>query len=196
MIRIFARIRGPAALTACVLALAAPSAVLAGDVADAAARAERFLDEGKTQEAIDAFAGATDAFWRAMPLAFSTVAFAEQVRSYGDFSPLAAAQFRAGEAALVYLEPVGFEWMPEGNAFLSNLEADLEIRSPSGLIFGKAEKFATFARTSRHKSRELDLRIRVALPELKPGSYELLLTLRDTISGKTASASLPFTLVE
>jgi hypothetical protein len=196
MIRIFARVCGPAALTACVLVLAGSSAVRAGDIAEAAARAERFLVEGKPQEAIRAFEDATDAFWSALPLTFATAAFADRIQSYGNYTPRAAAQFRAGETALVYVEPVGFGWTAEGDSFRSSLEADLEIRSTGGLIFGRAENFATFARTSRHKSRELDLRVRIALPELKPGDYALLLTVRDTVAGKVATTNLPFTLVE
>jgi hypothetical protein len=193
MIWTITRAGAPAALAACVLI---SSAARAGETADAAARAESLLAEGKTQEALAAFDSATDAFWSALPLTFSTTAFADEVRSHGDYAPRAEATFRAGETALIYLEPVGFGWMAEGDSFRTNLEADVEIRSAKGAIFAQAEKFAIFERTSRHKSRELDLRVRIALPQLKPGDYELLVTLRDMAAGKTATASLPFTLVE
>lgn len=193
MIRAFARACAPAAVAACVLV---SGAARAGEVADAAGRAEALLSEGKTQEAFAAFDRAADAFWSALPLALSTATFADEVRSYGDYAPRVEAEYRAGDTALVYLEPIGFAWAPGGDGFKVNLEADVEIRSPGGVIFAKADKFATFAPTSLRKTRQLDLRVRLALPQLKPGDYELRLTLRDTVSGKTTTASLPFTLVE
>jgi hypothetical protein len=193
MIRTIARAGAPAALAACVLI---SSAARAGEVTDAAARAEALLTEGKTQEALAAFDSATDAFWSALPLTFATATFADSVQSHGEYAPRAEAKFHAGETALIYLEPIGFAWTAEGDSFRTNLEADVEIRSTKGAIFAQAEKFATFERTSRHKSRELDLRIRLALPQLKPGDYELLVTLRDMAAGKAATANLPFTLSE
>jgi hypothetical protein len=196
MIRIVACAFARAVLMACIFTFAASSAARAGEVADAAARAESLLEEGKTQEALGAFESATDAFWAALPLGFSAAIFADDVRSHGNYAPRTEAKFRAGETALVYLEPVGFGWTAEDDSFKTNLEADVEIRSAKGAIFAQAEKFATFERTSRHKSRELDLRVRIALPQLKPGDYELMLTLRDVAAGKTATAILPFTLVE
>ena len=146
MIRAILRAGAPAAFAAFLLALA-PSAY-AGETADAAAQAESLLAEGKAQEALAAFARATDAFWSALPLSFSTATFVDRAQSYGDYAPRAEAKFRAGDTAIVYLEPVGFGWTADGGGFRSNLEADLEIRSASGQIFGRAEKFATFARTS------------------------------------------------
>jgi hypothetical protein len=38
--------------------------------------------------------------------------------------------------------------------------------------------------------------IGVALPDLKPGDYQLLLTLNDAASGKSATATLAFSVVE
>jgi hypothetical protein len=180
----------------CVLAVPLSGAARAGEIADKAAAAEALLAEGKTKEALGAFDSAADAFWAALPLTLSTAAFADDVQSQGGYTPRADARFRSGETALIYLEPVGFGWAAEGEGFKANLEADVEIRSTGGVVFAKADKFAAFGPTSPTKSRDLDLRVRLALPAMKPGDYELLLTLRDAVSGKSATANLPFTLVE
>jgi len=199
MIRAAIRAGGSTMLVAFVFAaavVAGGQTTRADEASDAVGRAESLLAEGKVGEALNAFDGATDAFWSALPLTFRTALFAERIGSYGDYSNRADARFRSGETALVYLEPVGFSWMPDGDGFKTSLETDLEIRSPSGLIFSKAEKFATIDKTSRTKVREINLAIRLTLPALKAGDYELKVTVRDLAGRKTATASLPFAIVE
>ncbi len=199
MFRAFARASGPVAIAAnisVVLLLAAGGAALAGPVADEAARAESLLAAGNAQDAVAAFDRATDAFWVAAPLTFRTAIFVDKIQSYGDYLPRAQGPFKAGDAALVYLEPVGFGWAADGDGFKTSLETDIEIRSTGGLTFGKAEKFGKIERTGREKTRELNLSVRLPLPALKTGDYELMVTVRDLVSGKSGTVSLPLTLGE
>lgn len=198
MFRAIARASGPAAIAALIFAwaVAGNSPANAGPVADNAARAESLLGEDDAKDALAAFDQATEAFWAAVPLTFRTAILADEVKSYGEYTPRAAAPFKAGDAALVYLEPVGFGWAAEGDRFKVQLETDVEIRSAGGLIMGKAEKFGGIERVSREKIREMNLSVRLPLPALKPGDYVLMLTVRDLVSGKSGSVSLPLTLVE
>jgi hypothetical protein len=198
MFRAIARASEPAAMAVLIFAcaVAGNGPALAGPVEDNAARAETLLAEGKAQDAVAAFDQATDAFWNASPLTFRTAVLADRIQSYGDYLPRSAAPFKAGDAALVYLEPIGFGWAAEGDGFKARLETDVEIRSTGGLIMGKAAKFGSVERTSREKIRELNLSVRLPLPALKPGDYELMLTVRDLVSGKSGTVSLPLTLGE
>ena len=43
---------------------------------------------------------------------------------------------------------------------------------------------------------EVQASVALPLPTLKPGAYELRLTLRDQASSKTTDATLPFTVAE
>jgi hypothetical protein len=171
-------------------------AAYAGPIAEDAAKAESLLSDGKAQDGLTAFDAATDAFWTAAPLTFRSALFADRIASYGDYFPRAAAPFKAGDVAMVYLEPVGFGWAQDGDGFKASLETDIELRSTGGLILGKAEKFGHIERTSRERIRELNLSVKLPLPDLKPGDYELMVTVRDLVSGKTGTVSLPLTLAE
>lgn len=199
MFRAIARASGPVAIAAIAFMSAFPIAggsAFAGSIAEDAAKADTLLTEGKAQDALAAFDAATDAFWTAAPLTFRTALFADRIQSYGDYFPRTSAPFKAGDEALVYLEPIGFGWTQDGDGYKASLETDIEVRSTGGLILGKAEKFGKIERTSRERIRELNLSVRLPLPALKPGDYELMVTVRDLVSGKSGVVSLPLTLSE
>jgi hypothetical protein len=44
----------------------------------------------------------------------------------------------------------------------------------------------------RVRSREIHTAVSVTLPELKPGSYKLVVKLTDAATGKSATTDLPF----
>jgi hypothetical protein len=106
------------------------------------------------------------------------------------------AEFEAGETLRIYLQPFGFGFVLTGDGFRSALAADIEIRTPSGLILAEAADFGLLSWSGREMMREVHATIAVPLPDLKPGTYELGIELRDQGSSKTASISLPFTIIE
>lgn len=184
------------ALAALVGALTAlPMAASAGEIADKAAEAESLLSGGKPQEALAAFDQASEDFWNASPLQMRVATFVESVAGFGDYQPLAKASFKAGETLKIYLEPVGYGFAEEGGSFRATLAADLEVKTPGGLIFGKATDFARLSWVSREKLRQVHATIASPLPGLKPGDYVLSLTLRDLNGPKTATIDLPFEVV-
>lgn len=174
------------------LALAGAIPASAGPVADAAGEAERSLAAGASDAAIAAFDRAADAFWQALPLGFRTAVFARRANGFGDYEARADGPFRPGETVLIYLEPVGYGWTATGDGFRIRLSADLEIRTAAGIILAKAEDFAAVEQVSRAKSREFQATIGLTLPNLKPDSYELRLTVRDATTGKFANLTMPF----
>ncbi|MEX0853510.1 MAG: hypothetical protein WD036_09560, partial [Bauldia sp.] len=72
----------------------------------------------------------------------------------------------------------------------------LEIRTPGGLVLAKADDFGDLTWQGNATTRAFHAAVSVALPELKPGSYVLRLTLADRASAKTTTVELPFTIVE
>ena len=175
--------------TACV----APGA-LAGPAADKASEAEALLGEGKAGEALSAFDEAIEAFWQGSPLQFRAVLFADAVAAFGKYEPRPNAIFRAGESVTVYLEPIGYAFVSAGGFHRVAFATGIEIRTPGGLILGATEDFGELIWSGRAKSREVHAAISVTLPQIKPGDYELLLTLTDQASKKTATVTLPFTI--
>jgi hypothetical protein len=187
------RQRALAALAGALTAL--PVAASAGEIADKAAEAESLLSGGKPQEALAAFDQASEDFWNASPLQVRVATFVTSVAGFGDYQPLAEASFKAGDTLKIYLEPVGYGFAEEGESFRATLAADLEVKTPGGLIFGKATDFARLSWASREKLRQVHATIASPLPSLKPGDYILSLTLRDLNTPKTATIDLPFEVV-
>lgn len=177
--------------------LALASAAQAGPIADNAADAETRAAAGDGAGAVAAFDAAADAFFDAAPLTFRVATFAADVTGFGKYTPLADAAFHAGGAVTVYLEPVGYGFTRDGDGYRVSYGTALEIRTPGGLVLGKTDDFGTLSWSGRGKSHEVQAVLNVTLPTaLKPGDYELLLTLKDEASAKSATATLPFTIAE
>jgi len=193
----FSRLSGVAFALCAVAALGAPA--LAGPVVDGATKAEQAIAGGDAAGAIAAFDGATDAFWNAMPLAFRVATFATGVSGFGQYTGVSDATFHAGDAVTIYLEPVGYGFLPadSGSGYSVRYRTAVEIRTPGGLILGKTDDFGTAEWTGEAKNHEVQAAVSLTLPTaLKPGSYLLLLTLTDAATQKQATATLPFTIAE
>ncbi|MEO8667729.1 MAG: hypothetical protein ABI399_04380 [Bauldia sp.] len=172
--------------------VAAPAA--AGPIADQAAEAETLMSAGNAEEALSLFDKAAGAFWVSSPLQLRKALFADDIAGFGQYTPRADATFKPGSRATVYLEPFGYAFVEDGDMFRIALAADLQIRTPGGLILAKADDFGGLEWSGREKSREVHAQVGVDLPDLKPGSYELVLTLRDKSSPKTTTTTLPFSV--
>lgn len=167
----------------------------AGAVGEGATEAESLLAAGKSAEALAAFDEAAAAFWVASPLQFRVVSFADSVKGFADYQPREA-KFKKGETVLLYLEPFGFGFAPGGTGFRSAIAADVELRTPGGLILGKADNFARLEWTGQTKMHEVHATLTMTVPDLKPGDYELMIRLTDQLAPKSATLELPFTVVE
>jgi hypothetical protein len=187
---------GAAVALATILAATAPPGAFAGPAADKAAEAEALLADGQTAEAIAAFEAAADEFWGALPFHLKTGLFADSVTAYGQYQARPAASFRNGETATIYIEPAGYGFTMAGGWYRVAFSTTMQIRTPGGLILGESDDFGRIDWRGRTKNREVPLTISVALPDLKPGDYELELGLTDDVTGEAESLTLPFAIVE
>jgi len=183
-----------AALFCATICVASPAA--ADQIADQATLAETLLGRGYATAALAAFDRAGAAFWEASPLQLRTIVFADKVEGYANYTPRPDAAFHQNDTLKIYLEPVGFAFTPDGDGFRSALAADLQIRTPGGLILATSRDFGRLEWRGRSKLHEVQATIELPLPRLKPGDYQLLLTLRDEGSSKRTTATLPFSVVE
>jgi hypothetical protein len=186
---------GTVALAA-AMAMGSGGSAAAGPVADNAARAENLLATGDAAGAAAAFDAAADAFAAASPLQFRVAMFADRVTGFGQYQPRADGPFHSADTATIYLEPVGYGFSSDGDQQQVSFSTALEIRTPGGLVLGKTDDFGKVEWQGRSKDRSIETTVSVALPQLKPGSYELLLTLTDEATAKSATATLPFTIAE
>jgi hypothetical protein len=178
------------------LMLAAATGAGAGPISDDASQAESLLGSGKAADALAAFDQATDAFWNAAPLLFRNILFVDSVSGYGRYQPHQGATYKAGETPAIYFEPVGYGFSNvDGNSRIG-IKTGLEIRTPGGLILAKTDDFGELEWKGLAKSHEFYGSLSVALPALKPGNYELLLTITDEASSKSTVATLLFDIAD
>lgn len=171
--------------------VASATAAAAGDAAAKAAEAETLLGTGNATAAFEAMDAAVDVFWGAAPL---TIADAYLVAKGNGTKPEpdSMATFGAGESVEVALRPLGYGFDTDGETYRIALATGIEIRTPGGLVLAKSEDFGRLEWSGPGKDRAFAGRINIDMPDLKPGQYQLLLTLSDDVSQKSASVTLPF----
>jgi hypothetical protein len=176
------------------LTTAAPS--FSGEIADAAAKAEALLGEGKFQESLAALDGARDTIWKKAPLTFGKTLFVvSDPAGYGVYDLRDSSEFKPGEQLVIYTEPQGYGHGRDGAIYLLNLKLDFEIKNKAGESLAKQENFAAWSLRSRVANREFMGKVTYNLTGIEPGEYEVITTVRDQHSAKTGSFAMPFKIV-
>lgn len=181
-----------------LLALATPctTGAVAQDISHKASDAEKLLAQGKGIEAISALDDAANALWDKLPLSFRRALWVVQPGTgFGAYNPRENAVFASGAPMLVYAEPVGFGWRRTGEVWRTDMLADLTIKSGDGKeqLYHK-EGFQKLELTSRQRNREFMLNLTYTLTGIPKGDYLAETTLRDQVTGKKGSVTLPFTI--
>jgi hypothetical protein len=174
------------------LLLASAGVASAGPVSDAAAQAESLLGTGKSADALTAFDQVTDAVWAALPFQFRNILLVDQVSGYGRYQPHQGSTYKAGDKPIIYFEPVGYGFGDADGLSRIGIKTGLEIRTPGGLVLAKTEDFGELEWKGLAKSHEFYGSLSVALPDIRPGNYQLIVTVTDEASGKTTAATLLF----
>ncbi len=180
-----------AGLTA-LLVLFWSSFAAAGPVADAAARAETLLADGKTVEALDALNEAIDAIWQDGPLAFRTVAVVDSASGLGVYEERTDPTFRPDEKLTVYVEPVGFGYGSGDEGSTIAFTADLAIETATGQVLSETDEVFSLSTPSAPGRREFYMALSFAVPYLRPGEYKATFTVHDQNSDKSGSFEVPF----
>ncbi|WP_350333480.1 hypothetical protein [Coralliovum pocilloporae] len=173
-----------------------PFAVHAGDLQSKAALAENHLNKGDHQAALSELTKAADAIRAAMPLSFAKALFVTSSDGYGLYTASNQSTFKAGDTIRLYAEPVGYGQPHTDQGYEIRMTADVEIRNTTGQILGTTENFAKFGGYSQSRRDDLSVDISIDVPALPQGSYELVVRLKDSLSGKTGEQVVPFTIDE
>ncbi|WP_116697616.1 hypothetical protein [Labrenzia sp. 011] len=138
---------------------------------------------------------AFDQAWESSELAFDTVTLTDGAsQGYGHYTPRANASFADGETLSVYAEPVGYGFRQNGDEYAYELTASYRLLTPSGQVLAEQGNFATFAGSGRSKKRELSASLNFQFSGLPAGEYRLEANFTDTVGGKQAGFTLPFTV--
>jgi hypothetical protein len=168
------------------------TAAQAGEVARKAAEAETLLQSGEASAAFDALNAAVNEFWSLAPFIIHSASVASEGGNSVASDPASVRPVRSGEKIKILVEPLGYGFTESGGEFTIALKTGIEIRTPGGLILARTDDFEDLKWSGPVKNRSFTAKVGVELPKLKPGNYEILLTLTDQASGGTASATLPF----
>ena len=183
-----------AALALALWVAAAPS--LAGEITDAAAKAETLFSEGKYQESLAALDAAREAIWQKAPLTFGKTLFVvSDPGGYGVYDLRDNNEFKPGEQLVIYTEPQGYAHARDGAIYLLNLKLDFEIRNKAGETLAKQENFSAWTLRSRVANREFMGKVTYNFTGIEPGEYEVITTVRDQNSSKSGSFTMPFKIV-
>ncbi len=184
----------------CGVALAAAWLIAAGaagaeDLSAQVQAAEALAAQGKYVAALDAMRDASVTLWEKAPLAFRHALWvSEPPGGWAMYQPRPANSFGAGEEMIAYAEPIGFGWGKQGDEWLIDWAADVIIRSKDGTELKRVNDFQHITVKSHERNQEVFASFTYTLSGVPPGEYVVDTILRDKVSGKTGSFSLPFVI--
>ncbi len=172
-------------------------AAFAGDLVDAAEKAESLVESGSYAPALAALNAARDSVWDASPLTINkAILVASDPQGYGIYDIRDGNQYKSGEPMVIYTEPSGFGYGRDGDMNLINMALDFEIKSSSGDSLASKEDFAKWDLRSRVRNKEFMGKITYTFSGIEPGDYVVETTIRDLNSDKKVSFATPFKIVE
>ncbi len=184
-------------IIAAVLFALQAGAAHAGDLVDAAQKAEAAVDAGNHAGALAALNGARDIVWNASPLTINkAILVASDPQGFGIYDIRDSNQYKSGEPIVLYTEPSGFGYGRDGELYLINLALDFDIRNGSGDSLGAQQNFAKWELRSRFPNKEFMGKITYTFSGIEPGDYVVQTNIRDQNSDKTVTFSTPFKIVE
>lgn len=161
------------------------SAGKAGDVDALAA-------QGKYVEALAALDEVAVALSEKAPLTVHRALWvAERPTGFGAYIPRQNNVFASGVKMIIYAEPVGLGWRKNGEFWETEAAIDVLVKGKDGAVLQRAPDFTNLRTSSRVRNREMMAQLTYSFTGIPVGEYVVESIMRDKVSGKTASFSLP-----
>jgi hypothetical protein len=136
-------------------------------------------------EALEAFA----------PLQVRVLAICRKVNGFGQYEPFEGAATVSGRTLLVYCEMTGLTSEAVDGEYRSRLSTRVEVVPVAGGEAVWSQALGTAEDQCRRRRRDYYVNYRLVLPaSVAPGAYTLRMSQTDFLTGRTASASSPFTI--
>lgn len=179
------------------IAALTPTLALAGPLMDAAKKAEELAAAGDTIGAHNTIRDAYGTFAATLPFSIGKAIFVSTPpEGYGMYATRQEASFKAGEALISYVEPVGLTWRPaDGGLLESHFTVDLELLDPKGATLAEQKAFGSFDFKGTVRNQEVFAKLTLNLSGPPAGEYVLRYRFRDTASGAVAISEQPFKIV-
>jgi hypothetical protein len=184
---------GIIACAICAAVGAAVAAALTQDVSTRTKEAAALVEQGKFVEAFGALNEAEAAIWDRMPLTIQRALWvADSPTGFGVYTPRPDNIFDAGAPMQIYAEPIGFGWRKSGDLWQVELRADLVLRKHDGAELVRQPNFQKLAFASWVRNREFMTTFTYTFRDIPKGEYVVDTKLRDAVTGKAVTFSLPF----
>jgi hypothetical protein len=179
-----------------ILAIAFSIGVASADeLADQMKAADDLAGGGKFLEAMDALDAAATLIWDRSPLSFRRALWVSEAPvGFGAYTPRPTNEYASGDEMIAYVEPIGFGWRKSGDMWQTDLATDVTIKDKDGKEIYSQKDFQKLALSSRIRNHEFMTRFTFQLTGLAVGNYTLETTLRDAVSSKSGTFSLPFVI--
>ncbi len=131
------------------------------------------------------------------PLAIADLRFCRRVEGFGHYEDVKTTTFSPGEIVTLYCEMEGVTYQPEEEDFVSKLASSAAILPREGETPVWERTLGIAQETCRRPRRDYFVNYQFALPmsgRLDPGNYRLRLSQTDSLTGKTVSAVVPFSI--
>mgnify|MGYP001810044624 CR=1 FL=1 len=171
---------------------AAPPAFESG-ARDKTSTIEALAAQGRFTEAIAALDDTAASLWEKAPLTFRRALWvAAPPEGFGVYNPRENNVYASGVPMIAYAEPVGFAWRQSGDVHQTDLAIDIVVKDKNGVELLRQSNFGEMKQASRVRNREFMTRFTYRLGGFPPGEYVLDTIMRDKVSEKTGTFSLPF----
>src|SRR5215475_3028709 len=184
---------GITAYAICTVAGATVATALAPDISTRTREAAALAEQEKFVEAFGALNEAEAAVWDRMPLTIQRALWvADSPTGFGLYTPRSNNTYDAGAPMLIYAEPIGVDWSKSGDLWHAELRADLVLRKRDGAELFRQPDFHKLSLASWVRNREFMTTFTYTFRDIPKGEYLADTTLRDAVTGKAATFSLPF----
>jgi len=181
-------------IIACAICAAAGATVAATpDISTRTKEAAALAEQGKFVEAFGALNEAEVAIWDRMPLTIQRALWvADSPTGFGVYTPRPDNIFDTGAPMQIYAEPMGFGWRKSGDLWHVELKADLVLRKRDGAELYRQPDFQKLGFSSWVRNREFMTTFTYTFRDIPKGEYLVDTVLRDAVTGKAVTFSLPF----
>ncbi|MBB4189498.1 hypothetical protein [Sinorhizobium terangae] len=168
---------------------------LAGPLSDAATKAEQQATSGDVAGARETLRQAVSEFSQTLPFAIGKAVFVTaEPAGYAMYEPKADPTFKAGEAIVSYVEPVGLTWKEASvkGKIQTRFTVDFDILNPKGEVLASQKAFGDFTFTGYLRNQEIYSTLTIDVTGAPAGDYVLRFHFNDINSGKSATVDQPF----
>jgi hypothetical protein len=179
--------------SAIILAVSLSGPASAQALVEKARQAEALAGKRDFLQAMAVLDEAVLALWEKMPLTFRKGLWvADAPTGFGVYSPRENNVFAAGAPMIVYVEPVGYGWRRSGDLWRMDINVDSALKTKSGQELWRQNDARHYDFASHVRNQEFMMHFNYTFRGIRPGDYVTETTLRDAVTGKRATLTLPF----